>query len=124
MVGVAGTARHRRTRTRPDWLKLHAAPAATGISAREPSVTGTVTTILGWGAIWWAPMLVILLTLGQHHVLWDIGIFFSKLAVVTFGGAYAVLAYMAQQAVGLDGLGQRQEKWPMGSGLPRRRRAR
>jgi chromate transporter len=32
-------------------------------------------------------------------VLWDIGLFFSKLAVVTFGGAYAVLAYMAQQAV-------------------------
>jgi chromate transporter len=39
------------------------------------------------------------LTLGPDHVLWHIGVFFSKLAVVTFGGAYAVLAYMAQQAV-------------------------
>jgi len=38
-------------------------------------------------------------TLGPDHVLWDIGAFFSQLAVVTFGGAYAVLAYMAQEAV-------------------------
>ena len=38
-------------------------------------------------------------TLGQGHVLWDIGLFFSQLAIVTFGGAYAVLAYMAQEAV-------------------------
>ena len=42
---------------------------------------------------------VVLALLGPHHVLWRIGVFFSKLAVVTFGGAYAVLAYMAQQAV-------------------------
>ena len=44
-------------------------------------------------------MLLIALTLGPQHVLMTIGLFFSKLAVVTFGGAYAVLAYMAQQAV-------------------------
>ena len=31
--------------------------------------------------------------------MWDIGVFFSQLAVVTFGGAYAVLSYMAQEAV-------------------------
>jgi chromate transporter len=36
-------------------------------------------------------------------VLWQLGVFFSKLAVVTFGGAYAVLAYMAQQAVETHG---------------------
>jgi chromate transporter len=44
-------------------------------------------------------MALIALTLGQDHVLWQIGAFFSQLAVVTFGGAYAVLAYMAQEAV-------------------------
>ena len=44
-------------------------------------------------------MLLVLLLLGQGHVLWTIGAFFSQLAVVTFGGAYAVLAYMAQEAV-------------------------
>jgi chromate transporter len=50
-------------------------------------------------AIWWAPVLLAVLLLGPQHVLVAIGLFFSKLAVVTFGGAYAVLAYMAQQAV-------------------------
>jgi chromate transporter len=44
-------------------------------------------------------MLAVLTLLGRDHVLWRVGLFFSKLAVVTFGGAYAVLAYMAQQAV-------------------------
>ena len=39
------------------------------------------------------------LLLGPNHVLVSIGMFFSKLAVVSFGGAYALLAYMAQQAV-------------------------
>lgn len=56
-------------------------------------------TVVIWGIIWAAPMAVIQLTLGQDHVLWKVGSFFSQLAIVTFGGAYAVLAYMAQQAV-------------------------
>lgn len=50
-------------------------------------------------AVWWAPVALAALTLGTDHVLVSIGLFFSKLAVVSFGGAYAVLAYMAQQAV-------------------------
>jgi chromate transporter len=49
--------------------------------------------------VWWAPVALAALTLGPHHVLVSIGVFFSKLAVVSFGGAYALLAYMAQQAV-------------------------
>ncbi|MGV7119267.1 chromate efflux transporter [Sphingopyxis sp. 550A] len=85
-------------RWRPDWLKLasakaHSAPLA-GSAWRQ-----SLRAIGLWGAIWAAPMLLILATLGRHHVLWDIGAFFSQLAVVTFGGAYAVLAYMAQEAV-------------------------
>ena len=44
-------------------------------------------------------MVVVVVTLGPDHVLVDIGAFFGKLAMVTFGGAYAVLAYMAQEAV-------------------------
>jgi len=99
VVGVAALLGIIVTRMRPDWLKLHAAPKSSNAAVREPSLAGTVGTILGWCLIWWAPMLAILLTLGQHHVLWDVGVFFSKLAVVTFGGAYAVLAYMGQQAV-------------------------
>ena len=50
-------------------------------------------------ALWWAPVGLAALLLGTNHVFVDIGIFFSKLAVVSFGGAYALMAYMAQQAV-------------------------
>ena len=65
--------------------------------------------------LWFGPVLALLLTLGSDDVFARIGVFFSKMAVVTFGGAYAVLAYVAQQAVEtygwlepgemLDGLG-------------------
>jgi chromate transporter len=49
--------------------------------------------------VWWAPVALAALALSPGHVLVSIGTFFSKLAVVSFGGAYALLAYMAQQAV-------------------------
>ncbi|MGZ8335172.1 MAG: chromate efflux transporter [Allosphingosinicella sp.] len=65
--------------------------------------------------LWIAPTVLLVLTLGRDHVFAQIGLFFSTMAVVTFGGAYAVLAYVAQQAVEtyhwlqpgemLDGLG-------------------
>ena len=48
---------------------------------------------------WWAPVALAIAVLGPNHVLVSVGLFFSKLAVVSFGGAYALLAYMAQQAV-------------------------
>jgi chromate transporter len=66
-------------------------------------------------ALWWIPIGVLAWARGSGDVFTQIAFFFSKLAVVTFGGAYAVLAYMAQQAVEnfgwlspgemLDGLG-------------------
>jgi chromate transporter len=52
---------------------------------------------------WLAPLALVALLAGRHHVLADEGLFFSKVAVVTFGGAYAVLAYVAQQAVEVYG---------------------
>ena len=65
--------------------------------------------------LWLGPVMALLLTLGGDDVFTRIAVFFSKMAVVTFGGAYAVLAYVAQQAVEtygwlepgemLDGLG-------------------
>ncbi len=83
--------------TRPEWLAIK---AGTGSHVPGPRPWGqSLRTVLAWGAIWAAPMVLILVTLGRDHVLWDIGSFFSQLAVVTFGGAYAVLAYMAQEAV-------------------------
>jgi chromate transporter len=53
--------------------------------------------------LWLAPVLLLLALLGPQDVFSEIGLFFSQMAVVTFGGAYAVLAYVAQQAV--DGYG-------------------
>jgi chromate transporter len=64
-----------------------------------PGIGALARTILLWGAIWLTPLAALAVTLGPHHVLTEIGVFFSKLAVVTFGGAYAVLSYMAQAAV-------------------------
>ena len=49
--------------------------------------------------LWWTPILLLGLWQGWNHTLFKEGLFFSKAAVVTFGGAYAVLPYVAQQAV-------------------------
>jgi chromate transporter len=54
-------------------------------------------------AAWWTPVAIAAIALGPSHVLVTVGTFFSKLAVVSFGGAYALLAYMAQQAVETHG---------------------
>ena len=72
---------------------------STGSGLRLNLTAHILKTIAIWGSIWAAPMVLIYTTLGPNHVLWDVGAFFSQLAVVTFGGAYAVLAYMAQEAV-------------------------
>ncbi len=76
--------------------------------------TQTLRTIIVWLGIWWVPLILVGLV-ASDSVLPQIGFFFSKLAVVTFGGAYAVLAYMAQDVVNqfgwltagemMDGLG-------------------
>ena len=71
---------------------------AISISA-SVNVNNTITTIAVWLIIWFSPVIAVALLLQPDHLLVDIGLFFSKLAVVTFGGAYAVLSYMGQQAV-------------------------
>lgn len=58
----------------------------------------SIGTIAIWLVVWWLPVLA-LWAMGGEAILVEIAIFFSKLAVVTFGGAYAVLAYMAQDVV-------------------------
>lgn len=58
----------------------------------------TLSTVVIWLAIWLVPLAALDLFAGRT-ILPQIGAFFSKLAVVTFGGAYAVLAYMAQDVV-------------------------
>jgi chromate transporter len=81
----------------------------------RPSLARALKVAGIWLTLWFTPLVVLGATLGLDHVFTQIGIFFSKLAVVTFGGAYAVLAYMAQETVErygwlapgemLDGLG-------------------
>ena len=61
-------------------------------------LTKTLKTILTWLVVWWIPILLVYL-ISDQKILTEITIFFSKLAVVTFGGAYAVLSYMAQDVV-------------------------
>jgi chromate transporter len=87
----------------------------TGSADGAAPVRYTLRTAALWLAIWLAPVAVLWLGLGRGHVLVEAALFFSRAAVVTFGGAYAVLAYVAQQAVDvyhwlapgemLDGLG-------------------
>ncbi len=69
---------------------------ATADTLFTPALARTMAT---WAAIWFTPPIAALMFLGPDHLLVRVGALFSKLAVVTFGGAYAVLAYLGQQAV-------------------------
>ncbi len=124
-AGLAGLA---GARLRPD---LFAAGGGHGTAGGKPAIDAliddrllthvdptpgrAVRVVAVWGGLWFAPVAAAALALGPGHVLVQEGLFFSKTAVVTFGGAYAVLAYVAQRAVEdygwltagemLDGLG-------------------
>jgi chromate transporter len=81
----------------------------------RPSLARFLRVSALWLVIWLVPVVFALMFFGDTHVFSRIAVFFSKMAMVTFGGAYAVLAYVAQQAVEnygwlsagemLDGLG-------------------
>ena len=92
-----------------------------GMAARDelthtrPSTARALRVLAVCALLWGAPLVLLGLGLGWQSVFVEEGVFFSKAAVVTFGGAYAVLAYIAQRAVEtfgwlrpgemLDGLG-------------------
>jgi chromate transporter len=65
----------------------------------RPSLARAIKLILIWTALWFAPTVAVGLWRGWQSTLFQEGMFFSKAAVVTFGGAYAVLPYVAQQAL-------------------------
>jgi chromate transporter len=81
----------------------------------RPRLTNALAVSAVWLSLWLIPVAVLVAILGTQNVFSQIALFFSKMAMVTFGGAYAVLAYVAQQAVQhygwlkpgemLDGLG-------------------
>ncbi|HEY3602731.1 MAG TPA: chromate efflux transporter [Chthoniobacterales bacterium] len=65
----------------------------------QPSFSRAIRVTVVWLLLWSAPVTLAGLWLGWDHTLFKEGVFFSKAAVVTFGGAYAVLPYVAQQAL-------------------------
>ncbi|MCR9124303.1 MAG: chromate efflux transporter [Phyllobacteriaceae bacterium] len=103
LAAIAGTLLHV---TAP-----HALPAskdADGFDASIATVRGqdhgaVARTATLWLAIWLLPLAALLALLGPGNVFADAALFFSQTAIVTFGGAYAVLAYVGQQAVDLYG---------------------
>ena len=112
---TAGVRRHRAWRRQK---KTAAVDSLLGEELPEhvrPSVGRALRVSSVWLLLWVVPVAALLIGLGQANVFSQIALFFSKMAMVTFGGAYAVLAYVAQQAVEhyhwlqpremLDGLG-------------------
>jgi chromate transporter len=93
------------SRIAPDRLAPAAAgkgrdePSDAGLNRVQPSTARAVRVIAGGLAAWAAPVVLLGLVLGFDTVFTEIGTFFSWLAVITFGGAYAVLAYVADAAV-------------------------
>lgn len=63
------------------------------------TTVGTLRTVLVWLVIWLLPVAALWIAMGPEHVYSTLAGFFSRMSVVTFGGAYAVLAYVAQEAV-------------------------
>jgi chromate transporter len=90
-------------------FRTRTAAAATTVIDRAPDASGPHRALPGWGralriiatwvSIWLAPIALFALVPGPDHGLVVIGAFFAKLAVFTFGGAYAALAYVADVAV-------------------------
>lgn len=69
----------------------------------RPTWRRFVTSLAVWGALWFVPLAALYLTLGPSNLFTQQASFFSVMATVTFGGAYAVLAWVAQQAVQVYG---------------------
>ena len=83
----------------PDDYVIDRLHAEGGLAHARPNAARTVRIAAISLLLWFVPVLLVFLALGRQHVLTQEGLFFSQTAVVTFGGAYAVLAYVGQQAV-------------------------
>jgi chromate transporter len=70
-----------------------------GPPAPTVSLADTARTAMIWLAVWIVPLAAASMLFGSTHIISQLGLLFSKLAVVSFGGAYAVLAYLAQDVV-------------------------
>ena len=89
--------------TAPDGVPTPAQTPVPAATSRPGVWRGSAATALVLTCAWWLPMALLAVALGGDHVLVEIGLLCSQLAVVTFGGAYAVLTYLAQDVVTLRG---------------------
>jgi len=110
VIAAAGLGGFLVARVRPDLLAAptgHGVPESSRAIDALPPVHPTWRRALGmitvWGGIWASLPLLLVALFGWDSVYPPIALFFSKMAVVTFGGAYAVLSYVAQEAVGAYG---------------------
>lgn len=69
----------------------------------SPPLAATLKTLGVWGLVWLIPIMVTLAIFGEESTFHSLNIFFSKMSMVTFGGAYAALSYVAQKAVEVYG---------------------
>ncbi len=80
------------------WMPVGSEVSA--VAPTEPPSSARTIGVLATGLIvWWLPIALVAAALGPHHLFVTLGVFFSKAAVVTFGGAYSVLSYVSQEAV-------------------------
>lgn len=107
IIVAAGVLGLLAARIAPHWLGGPSAPAdqsnravdVAAASRAAPTLKRGLQVITICGALWIAPIVLLVLIFGRESVYPGIAAFFSEMAVVTFGGAYAVLAYVAQAAV-------------------------
>ncbi len=96
-TALAGAMIHR---FRPRWLGAASPPGAAHVPALDRALLARSGVVLVAGlAAWWLPLLACGFVLGWESVWFAMGTFFSKVAMVTFGGAYAVLPYVAEHTV-------------------------
>jgi chromate transporter len=74
---------------------------SSGIGPR--ALATALKLLVTWSLIWFVPLILLAFLLGPQHTIVTQGVFFSQVAMLTFGGAYAVLAYVAQEAVQVHG---------------------
>jgi len=90
-------------RWRPRWLPAAEAAASDHASLPRSSIHRALRIGIGCLVLWWLPILAIGAWLGRDSTAFGMGLFFSKTSLLTLGGAYAVLPYVAAQAVEVQG---------------------
>lgn len=97
LAALAGTL---AARWQPAWLPAAGHPLiVAAANERAGRLRSSITLAGALIAAWWLPLLIVAAVFGTGSTAWSMGVFFSQAALVTFGGAYAVLPYVAQQAV-------------------------